>query len=99
MKFATAFSIMMIAMMSVAEAFCATPPMPREQVIYSLKEKHNEQPIGAGMRPNMMYELHASKSGSFTVVASFPNGTSCVVAAGENWQSIEPDKTLFDPAM
>jgi hypothetical protein len=33
-------------------------------------------------------ELFASSSGSWTMVVTTPNGTSCLVAAGENWDTV-----------
>lgn len=34
-------------------------------------------------------EVFASESGSFTIVNTRPDGLSCLIAAGENWQAIE----------
>jgi hypothetical protein len=37
----------------------------------------------------------APDTGDWTLVQTYPNGTSCIMAAGEHWQSFEPVK---DPA-
>ncbi len=33
-------------------------------------------------------EVLASPSGSFTIILTQPNGLSCVMAAGENWENL-----------
>jgi hypothetical protein len=35
-----------------------------------------------------VFEVLASPSGSFTIILTQPNGLSCVMAAGENWENL-----------
>ncbi len=35
-----------------------------------------------------MIEVLASPSGGFTIILTQPNGLSCVMAAGENWETL-----------
>jgi hypothetical protein len=68
-----------------AQAQCG----PREQIVKSLGENFKEAPIGMGVtQPGQVVELFASSSGSWTMVVTTPNGTSCLVAAGENWDTV-----------
>jgi len=39
-------------------------------------------------QPGQVLELFASSSGSWTMVVTTPNGTSCLIAAGENWDVV-----------
>ena len=89
-----------VAFTSTAQAFgCRTAP--RSWMTDTLRDKHKEQPVGIGIgeRQNYAVELYKSKAGSFTVMLSFENGASCIVASGKHWQTLEPQKTLFDPVM
>ncbi len=49
---------------------------------------------GRGMRgPDALLEVWIEPaSGDWTLVQSYPNGTSCLVAMGEHWESISQDK-------
>lgn len=65
-------------------------------------EKRLTQVIGAerqgrGMRgPDALIEIWIERnSGDWTLVQSYPNGTSCIVAIGENWETLTPKA---DPA-
>jgi hypothetical protein len=62
---------------------------PRDQIVKALGETFKEAPVGMGVtEPGQLIELFASSSGSWTMVATTPNGTSCLVAAGENWDMV-----------
>ncbi len=55
------------------------------------------QKQGLGMRdPDTMIEVWITPhSGEWTLVQTYANGTSCVVAMGEHWESLAPP---VDPA-
>ena len=43
-----------------------------------------------GLRgPDTVMEISIAPAGSWTMVQSYANGTSCVVAMGEHWESAE----------
>ena len=68
-----------------AQAQCG----PREQIVKSLGDNFKEAPIGVGVtQPGQVLELFASSSGTWTMVVTTPNGTSCLIAAGENWDMV-----------
>ncbi len=69
-----------------AEQFCA----PRDRAVMQLEKQFEELVSGRGLAANgkRMIELFVSEKGSWTVLISDPNGRSCVMASGENWQGI-----------
>ena len=77
-----------------AEQFCA----PRDRAVIQLEKRFGEMVSGRGLAANgkRMIELLVSEKGSWTVLISEPNGRSCVVASGENWQGIKV--LVGDPA-
>jgi hypothetical protein len=71
-----------------AQAVCAA----RTDIVKNLADKYGEQLSGHGMGSgnlNIIVETFRSEKGTFTVLHSWPNGVSCVVAAGEGWKDIE----------
>ncbi len=77
-----------------AEQLCA----PRNKAVMQLDEQFGEMVSGRGLAVNgkRMIELFVSEKGSWTVLVSDPNGRSCVMASGENWQGIKV--LVGDPA-
>ncbi len=67
-----------------AEQFCA----PRDRALIQLEKQLEENILGRGLAVNgkRMIELFVSEKGSWTVLISDPNGRSCVLTSGENWQ-------------
>lgn len=62
----------------------------REQYVAELGERFGEGRIGWGLQTDMagrgvVVELFAAPSGSWTVLYSLPDGTSCLLAAGQGW--------------
>ena len=69
-----------------AQRVCAT----HETATAQLEKQFNERVAGRGLanRGKAMVELFISEKGSWTVVVSDPNGRSCVLATGDNWQQV-----------
>lgn len=63
--------------------------MPRDALVERLQSKYGESLNGGGLQSSsQLLEVWSSeKSGSFTVFITQPNGLSCVVATGQNWNS------------
>jgi hypothetical protein len=89
----------------IIAAMLSTPAMAQAQslplcqqtaaVIGGLEGKYKEQ-IGAAGRElaGTIMTLHMSPvHGTWTLVRSYPNGTSCVIAAGKDWRTIEAAST------
>lgn len=59
----------------------------RSHVIAQLKEKFHEELTGFGLTGiGAIVELVSSESGSWTLMLSFPNGRSCLIATGKQWE-------------
>lgn len=65
----------------------------RESVLESLKTKFGEVPAGVGSGDNgVVVELLLAPGGSWSILLSMPNGKSCLVATGSDWEAIKPGK-------
>ena len=60
----------------------------RSAVIEYLSSQFDEKPLAIGLANNGgVVEVLASKArGSWTLMITQPNGMSCMIAAGENWE-------------
>jgi len=73
------------ALPAAAETACATRPLFLDR----LSRSYAEAPVAMGLVSNgFVLEVLASANGSWTIILTEPNGTSCVVATGEAWQSL-----------
>jgi hypothetical protein len=63
----------------------------RASIIERLRTKYGETPRGAGVfQGQRVVEVWASDaSGSWTIVVTLPNGSTCLMASGEDWEAIE----------
>jgi len=64
-----------------------------------LKSRYGEQRIGFGMSgPAAIVEIWANtETGTWTILVVYPDGMSCLKAAGESWQT-DPPVSPGDPA-
>jgi len=61
----------------------------RAEVIKTLAQSYMEKPSAMGLAAGGgMLEVFSSQNGSWTILITQPTGTSCIVAAGEGWESI-----------
>ncbi len=62
---------------------------PREMVVQRLAEGYGEtrQSIGLGAN-NAVVEVFASDTGSWTITVTFPNGSTCLVASGQAFETL-----------
>jgi hypothetical protein len=59
----------------------------RGDMLVQLKDKYQEDPAGFGLTGNgAVVELMTSENGSWTLMLSFPNGRSCLMATGDGWE-------------
>ncbi len=64
----------------------------RDAIVASLENIFSEAPVSMGLGSNgAIIEIFASPSGTFTIVLTRPNGLTCVMAAGQNWEDL-PDR-------
>lgn len=99
-----------IACVAAAAALIAAPayaqsagPGPacvkRADLIKHLEAKYHEAPSAVGIADNgALLEVFSSKSGeTWTVTVTMPNGISCMVASGQQWQDVPRVAQLEDP--
>ncbi len=61
----------------------------RGPMVASLEKTYSEAPVSMGLGSNgAIIEVFASPSGTFTIILTRPNGLTCVMAAGENWEDL-----------
>ena len=67
---------------------------PADAVARHLSEKYGETRRGAGVaNAGVVIELYVAPNGrTWTLVAVRPNGTSCLIASGDWWHAIRPEK-------
>lgn len=86
---------------AAAPAAAQIPCGPHDELTARLSESHAEVPVGQGLtETGLLFQVFASESGSWTVVATRPSKLSCVLAAGEVWMTVPPakaDKTSMRP--
>lgn len=72
----------------------------RNGLVGNLQEKYGESRKGIGMRGEAaVFEVWASeKTGSWTILFTRPDGVSCIMAAGHDWQTMQTVRPVGDPA-
>ncbi len=61
----------------------------RGAIVASLEKTYSEAPVSMGLGSNgAIIEVFASPFSTFTIILTRPNGLTCVMAAGENWEDL-----------
>jgi len=61
----------------------------RDDLVSGLEKKYAETASARGLATaGMMIEVFVSPEGTFTIVATRPDGTACLLAAGEAWHKL-----------
>ena len=69
----------------------------RTNFLANLGQKYAEAPTALGLASNgSVLEVLTSKKGSWTIIVTAPNGTTCMVASGESWELLP--QPILDPA-
>jgi hypothetical protein len=73
---------------------------PRTDVVGHLAKKYGEAPVAIGVtnKGGLVEVLTTGDGNTWTIIVSMPNGTSCMVAAGEGWRTMEFDDAKQAPA-
>lgn len=81
-------TLLAIAPLAAAEEACAT----HGAAVATLETQFAERAVGRGLvtRGAAMVELFVAEAGTWTVIATDPEGRTSVVASGKNWFSIAP---------
>lgn len=65
----------------------------RDEIVSRLENGYQEFNSAMGMSTNGgLVELFTSKNGTWTLMLTQPDGISCLIAAGENWESFSGAK-------
>ena len=91
---AAAASFFAVAPAFAQSAACSS----RDEVLKQLSAEYSEAPIAMGIASNggVVEFLSAPAGQSWTIILTLPNGLSCLIAAGESWESV-PAITKRDP--
>ena len=96
LRFVIAFLIaVFVSMPAAAQTLCGK----REEILGKLNGNYTETPSAMGLSNNggVMEILTSPKGDTWTIIITMPNGMSCLVAAGENWEEM-PQKASFKGA-
>lgn len=92
MKMTMGLGIMMLAaqQLQAQPANCA----PRQTVLERLAGVYGETRRGMGLiREKAMMEVFASEdTGSWTIVMTLPNGTTCLMASGQSFETVAENR-------
>ncbi len=75
--------------MGIANAQQVPRCADRPDVIEKLAKDYQEAPTAMGLANNgSVLEVVSSSDGSWTILITNPEGTTCLVAAGEGWSAV-----------
>lgn len=63
---------------------------PRDVVVARLAEKYGEarQSVGLGANNSMVETFSSLETGTWTITVTLANGTTCLVASGQNFETL-----------
>jgi hypothetical protein len=86
-------AVLLAAAMAIPATDTAAAPAcgPRSELLKQLSQRYSEAPVAVGLASDgSLIELLTSGNGaSWTLIVSQPHGPSCLIAAGESWQSLK----------
>lgn len=67
----------------------------RGEALTHLSNKYQEAPVAVGLATNggVVEVLSTQDGATWTIIVTMPNGKSCLIAAGQDWESVEPVAT------
>jgi len=74
---------------------------PRDIVVEKLESGYKEALVGGGLSgaTHLLEVWSSAETGSFTILLTQANGTSCILAAGQNWHGEMPAQPVADPGI
>ncbi len=70
---------------ALAQPVCGS----HQNISESLKKSYTEAPVSMGLTVGGgVIEVFASDEGTWTLVITQPNGMSCLIAAGQDWENL-----------
>lgn len=64
------------------------------------EERHGAQPVFVGLTASGdLMEVRSTSGGNWTIVLTLKDGSSCAVASGNGWETVErPSNSLLEPS-
>ncbi len=86
MKF---IAVLLMLVFSSSYSFAAILCAPHDIVVLHLEDRYKESSVAIGVASNgHLVEVFASSKGyTWTLLLTDPNGITCMMAAGDNWQT------------
>lgn len=86
-------ALLVFSWIATAGAQTAEPQVcaPRAEIVNHLGGAYHEKTVAVGIADNgtAVFEILTSAEGAtWTLLYSLPNGTSCLVATGQDWQTV-----------
>lgn len=82
----------MVATAAFASGAQAAPACgKRDDVLAQLSARYREAPVGIGVAGNggLIELLTAGTGATWTLIITLPNGPTCLLAAGQDWQPLQ----------
>ncbi len=94
---ATTIALIFFTASALAQSTCA----PRDFVLGKLAKNYGETIIALGVtnKGGLIEVLTSSDGGTWTIILTTPQGTSCFVAAGEGWHTKDRDDSKLAPVI
>ena len=71
------------------------PCANRNDMVKTLAKRYRELPRAVGLaNSSAVIEIFTSKAGTWTILLTKPDGASCIVGAGDNWEENPPVQNM-----
>ena len=89
-RFACMAAALFIATASLPAAAQQQRCTKRPDIVRHLAKKFSETPVAIGLSGSggVIEVFSSEQSASWTIIITMPDGNSCVIAAGQNWERI-----------
>ena len=80
-------------------AYSAPQCGPHKQIVELLSKRFSEVPKAIGMvGEKRIMEVFISEKGTWTILVTNSDGTTCILAAGDDWEDVPDRFASVDPA-
>ena len=86
-------AVTLIAISAIAAKAAESPVCgSRPDLLKQLSSRFHEEPVALGLTStgSIIEVLTTDNGATWTIMVSKPNGSSCLVAAGEGWEKLKP---------
>jgi hypothetical protein len=88
---APAAALVFMPLAGLARAPTGPPCGERSAIVGVLGHTYGERLVGSGLsEAGTLFEIYASRGGSWTIIVTKPDGHSCLVGAGQGWETEKP---------